>query len=225
MAICVGFDLDMTLIDPRPGMVLAMDALAREAGLALDGERFAANLGPPLQQVLRGFETPEERIPELVTRFREMYPDLVVPRTVALPGAEAALAAVHADGGRTLVVTGKYEPNAALHVEAHGLAVDALVGDLWATGKAAALKTHHTIVYVGDHIGDMHGARAAGAMAVGVLTGPCTRRELLAAGAHVVLGSLAEFPAWLAGVRRSGTLSAADALARGPQDPARDRAV
>ncbi|PXY30974.1 HAD family hydrolase [Prauserella muralis] len=202
MGICIGFDLDMTLIDPRPGMIAAMEQLAEESGFALDGEYFAAHLGPPLDHVLRGFETPEERIPGLVARFREIYPDIVVPRTTALPGAAAALDAVRDEGGTILVVTGKYEPNAALHVKSLDFAVDTLVGDLWATGKAAALKEHGAVVYVGDYTGDMEGARAADAHAVGVVTGPCTREQLVEAGAHVVLDSLAEFPAWLAAFSR-----------------------
>lgn len=196
--LCVGFDLDMTLIDPRPGMVAAMNRLAEETGLALDGERFAANLGPPLAHVLREFGAPGPRIPALVSRFREIYPDLVVPRTVALPGAAEALAAVGAVGGRTLVVTGKYQPNAALHLRALGWAVDSLVGDLWSTAKATALTSHGAYAYVGDHVGDIRGALAADAVAVGVTSGPCDRAELLDAGAHVVLDSLTEFPAWLA---------------------------
>ncbi|GAB2744760.1 HAD family hydrolase [Amycolatopsis magusensis] len=200
MGITVGFDLDMTLIDPRPGMVAALDALAEESGLPLDGEHFAANLGPPLDAVLRGFEAPEERIPELVDRFREIYPELVVPSTVALPGAHAALDAVHRAGGRTVVVTGKFAPNAARHIKALGFEVDVLVGELWSTGKAAALTEHGAEVYVGDHLGDINGALAAGAVPVGVTTGPCSRAELLEAGAEVVFDSLAEFPAWLAGL-------------------------
>ncbi|UJW34854.1 HAD family hydrolase [Saccharothrix sp. AJ9571] len=200
MGITVGFDLDMTLIDPRPGMVAALDALAEESGLPLDGEHFAANLGPPLDAVLRGFEAPEERIPELVDRFREIYPELVVPSTVALPGAHAALDAVHRAGGRTVVVTGKFAPNAARHIKALGFEVDVLVGELWSTGKAAALTEHGAEVYVGDHLGDINGALAAGAVPVGVTTGPCSRAELLEAGAEVVFESLAEFPAWLAGI-------------------------
>ncbi|MEV0070086.1 MULTISPECIES: HAD family hydrolase [unclassified Amycolatopsis] len=198
MGITVGFDLDMTLIDPRPGMVAAMNALGAESGLPLDGDHFAANLGPPLDDILRGFEAPEERIPGLVDRFRALYPGLVVPSTVALPGAAEALKAVRAAGGRTLVVTGKYGPNACLHVEALGLEVDELVGELWSTQKAVALKEHDARAYVGDHLGDVRGARAAGALAVGVTTGPCTREELLAEGADVVFGSLTQFPEWFA---------------------------
>lgn len=198
MDTCVGFDLDMTLIDPRPGMVAAMNALADESGLPFDGEHFAAHLGPPLDDVLRGFGAPEERIPSLVARFREIYPEIVIPRTVALPGAAQALAAVRAAGGRALVVTGKYGPNAELHVRALDWTVDALVGGVWSSGKAPALVEHGAGVYVGDHVGDIRGALAANAVAVGVTTGPCGRAKLLDAGAHVVLDSLTQLPAWLA---------------------------
>ncbi|HEX3647890.1 MAG TPA: HAD hydrolase-like protein [Pseudonocardiaceae bacterium] len=198
MPLTVGFDLDMTLIDPRPGMIAAMAALADETGLPLDGEYFAAHLGPPLDHVLRGFGAPEALVPGLVRRFRELYPDIVVPATVALPGAAAALAAVRAEGGRTLVVTGKYRPNAARHLTALGWEVDSLVGELWAGGKAEALREHGAALYVGDHVGDMIGAVTAGVYPVGVLTGPCDEAELRAAGARLVLPDLTGFPAVLA---------------------------
>jgi phosphoglycolate phosphatase len=198
VGITVGFDLDMTLIDSRPGMLVAMNRLGEESGLPLDGVHFAANLGPPLDASLRGYGAPEERIPELITRFRGFYPDVVVPITIALPGAAAALHAVHAAGGQTLVVTGKYGPNAQLHVDALGLEVDDLVGELWSTGKAAALTEHGATIYVGDHLGDIQGAKAAGAIAVGVTTGPCSRAELETEGADVVFESLEEFPEWFA---------------------------
>lgn len=193
----VGFDLDMTLIDPRPGMVAALHALGAETGFELDGERFAANLGPPLDHVLRDFGVPDDRVAELVTRFRELYPDIVVPATVALPGAADALDAVRAAGGRILVVTGKYRPNAARHLAALGWEVDWLVGELWAGGKADALLDHHAGIYVGDHVGDMLGAVAARVHPVGVLTGPCDETQLRAAGARTVLPDLTGFRAWL----------------------------
>ncbi|GAA2969273.1 HAD family hydrolase [Actinokineospora diospyrosa] len=197
MPLAVGFDLDMTLIDPRPGMVAAMAALAAETGLPLDGEYFAANLGPPLDMIFRGFEAPEERIPWLVDRFRALYPEIVIPATVALPGATEALAAVHEAGGRTLVVTGKYGPNAAKHLAQFGWTVDVLVGERWSTAKGETLLEHGATIYIGDHEGDMAGALAAGALAIGVPTGPHSAADLRAAGADVVLTNLTEFPAWL----------------------------
>jgi len=199
MSFTIGFDLDMTLIDPRPGMITAMNTLARESGLPLDGEWFAGNLGPPLDQVLRRFGAPEERIPELVARFRATYPELVIPATVALPGAAAALDAVRALGGKSLVVTAKHTPNAEKHLAALGWEVDHVVGDLWSAGKATALRAHGAGAYVGDHESDVAGALAAGAVPVGVTTGPCDAEQLRAAGATVVLSTLDTFPAWLRG--------------------------
>jgi phosphoglycolate phosphatase len=198
----VGFDLDMTLIDPRPGMIAVLDQLAAETGLPLDGAYFAANLGPPLDMVLRGFGVPDALVPDLVDRFRALYPGIVVPATVALPGAAEALAAVRAAGGETLVVTGKYRPNAARHLAALGWQVDHLVGELWADGKADALRAHNAGVYVGDHIGDMIGAVTAGVYPVGVLTGSCDEEQLRAAGAELVLPDLTGFAHWLADATR-----------------------
>ena len=198
MPLTVGFDLDMTLIDPRPGMIAVLDVLAAETGLPLDGEYFAANLGPPLDSVLLGFGVPPADVPGLVDRFRELYPSIVVPTTVALPGAADALAAVRAAAGRTLVVTGKYRPNAARHIAALGWQVDDLVGELWAGGKADALRDHGATIYVGDHVGDMIGAVTAGAYPVGVLTGSCDENQLRAAGARHVLADLTGFADWLA---------------------------
>ena len=196
MSFTIGFDLDMTLIDPRPGRVLAMNRLAEETGLALDGEYIANNLGPPLDRVLREFGAPEDRIPELVRRYRATYPEIVIPTTVAMPGAAAALDAVRERGGRSLVVTAKHTPNAAKHLAALGWEVE-VVGDLWWTAKADALRRHRASAYVGDHATDVAGALAAGAVPVGVTTGPCDAGTLIEAGAAVVLDTLDQFPHWL----------------------------
>ena len=135
----VGFDLDLTLIDPRPGMIAAFERLTTEFGVALDGEHFAANLGPPLPDVLRTYGFEEQLVQRLVARFREFYPETVVPVTRALPGASEALAAARG-GGRALVVTGKYEPNAALHLKALGWEVDRLAGDVFSAAKGEVLR-------------------------------------------------------------------------------------
>ena len=48
----VGFDLDMTLIDSRPGIAAVWDALSAETGVAIDSAAAVSRLGPPLDEEL-----------------------------------------------------------------------------------------------------------------------------------------------------------------------------
>ena len=191
----VGFDLDMTLIATRPGFAACLRALGEESGLRFDVASMVESLGPPLDLMLEPYAEAED-IPRLVDRFRAMYPELAVAPTLALPGTHEAIAAVRASGGRVVVVTGKFTPNALLHTEALAFDVDHVVGEVWGVGKAEVLKEHGATVYVGDHVHDVEGALAAGAASVSVLTGGCSEAELRAAGTHHVLRDLTEFPDW-----------------------------
>ncbi|MFD6179869.1 HAD family hydrolase [Streptomyces goshikiensis] len=193
----VGFDLDMTLIDSRPGIKAAYEALSAETGTFIDAEQAITRLGPPLDEEL-AYWFPEAEIPAMADRYRAMYPAYAIDPTPAMPGAREAIEAVQALGGRAIVVTAKHEPNARLHLKHLGIEPDAVVGWLWAEAKAGALREYGAQVYVGDHVGDVRGARAAGAVSVTVPTGPCPEPELLAAGADVVLPDLTALPAWLA---------------------------
>ncbi|MFD4787765.1 HAD family hydrolase [Streptomyces sp. NPDC058459] len=192
----VGFDLDMTLIDSRPGIRACYIELSERTGVYVDADLAVTRLGPPLAEELANW-FPAADIPAVADLYRAMYPEYAIAATPALSGAREAVAAVRAAGGRTLVVTAKYEPNAKLHLAHLGMAPDVVAGDLWAEDKARALREHGAHVYVGDHTGDVRGARAADALSVAVATGPCTPAELRAAGADVVLPDLTEFPAWL----------------------------
>ncbi|MDH2389649.1 haloacid dehalogenase-like hydrolase [Streptomyces sp. HNM0663] len=192
----VGFDLDMTLIDSRPGIHACYRALSAETGVAIDADLAVTRLGPPLEQELAHW-FPAGRIQEAADRYRELYPEYAIEPALALPGAREAVAAVRELGGRAVVVTAKHEPNAKLHLDHLGIRPDALVGWLWAEAKAEALREHGASVYVGDHTGDVRGARAADACSVAVPTGPCGEEELRTAGADVILADLTRFPAWL----------------------------
>jgi uncharacterized protein len=192
----VGFDLDMTLIDSRPGIRATYDALAAATGVTIDSALAASRLGPPLAHELANWFRADE-VAAAVERYRAFYPELAVPPTPALPGAHRALEAVRGHGGRVVVVTGKFAPNAQLHLDHLGLAVDGLAGDLWAEAKGGALRAEGASVYVGDHVSDVRAARAAGALAVGVATGPVNAEELRVGGADAVLPDLTAFPAWL----------------------------
>ncbi|GGZ17403.1 HAD family hydrolase [Streptomyces nitrosporeus] len=192
----VGFDLDMTLIDSRPGIKAAYLALSAETGVHVDADLAVTRLGPPLEEELAHW-FPAARIAEAADRYRALYPGRAITPTTALPGAREAVAAVQALGGRAMVVTAKYEPNAKLHLAHLGITPDVLIGGLWAERKAEALLEHGARIYVGDHTGDVRGARAANALSVGVTTGPCDGEALLAAGADVILPNLTGFAAWL----------------------------
>jgi pyridinium-3,5-biscarboxylic acid mononucleotide sulfurtransferase len=209
----VGFDLDMTLIDTRPGIAAVWDALAAETGVEIDSAAAVGRLGPPLDDELALWFAADQ-MAAAADRFRALYPGLAVEPTPAMPGAHAAIDAVHRAGGRVVVVTGKYAPNARLHLDHLELAADDLVGWAWGAAKGEVLLERGASVYVGDHLGDVVGARAAGALSVGVPTGPVSAGELRAAGADVVLESLLDFPDWLDGHLLEARLAALSARLR-----------
>jgi uncharacterized protein len=206
----VGFDLDMTLIDTAPGFGAVLEALGAELGVAFPVEEMTARLGPPLDHMLSP-HLASGAIAPAVDRFRALYPDHAITTVPLLPGAAEAVAAVRDAGGRVVVVTGKFTPNAQRHLDHLALDHEALAGEVWGVGKGEALQREGCSIYVGDHVHDVEGALAAGATSVSVLTGGCTREELVAAGTHAVLDDLTEFPAWLEEHLLATRLTALDA--------------
>lgn len=196
-ALVVGFDLDMTLLDSRAGIKATYDELSHQTGVSIDSAAAVTRLGPPVQHELRRWFGADQ-VAAATARYLELYPRYAIASSTLMPGAHEALAAVRRHGGRCVVVTAKHEPNAALHLTHLGLDADEVVGWLWGGAKGPALAERRTAVYVGDHVLDVEGARAAGATSVAVSTGPCTAEELAVAGADVVLSDLRAFPAWLA---------------------------
>ena len=191
----VGFDLDMTLIDPRAGVTATLAAVSAETGVPIDGALVASRLGPPLEVELAHWFPPED-VAAAADLYRALYPAHAIPLTRALPGAVEAVALVRAAGARALVVTAKQHALAVASLAYVGITADEVVGWRWGPAKGETLREHGATAYVGDHVADVAGARVAGAMAVAVASGPCSADELRAHGADVVLGSLAEFAAW-----------------------------
>ncbi len=192
----VGFDLDLTLIDSRPGIAAVYREVGARTGVDIDADAAISRLGPPLEEEFELWY-PSEQVPAMVALFRRIYPHYAVTSSPPLPGAVAAIEAVRARGGRVVVITGKYEPNARLHLAHLDVVVDEVVGWAWAEGKVIAMREHGVGVYLGDHPADMAAAVEAGAVAIGLTSGGHTADELSAAGADTVLTSLDAFPAWL----------------------------
>ncbi len=165
----VGFDLDLTLIDSKPGIAAALRALSDRTGVFIDADAAVTRLGPPLDVEL-ALWFPAEQVPAAGDEFRRLYPTTAVTTSPALPGAADAFAAVRARGGQVVVITGKYEPNARLHLAHLGLDADEVAGWAWAEGKVEAMHKHGVTAYVGDHPADMAAARAVPATGIGVIS-------------------------------------------------------
>lgn len=197
MDIAVGFDLDMTLLDTRRGIAATYRELVARTGVPVDVELVVSRLGPPLRDELANWFPPAD-VPAAIELYRSLYPAYAIEPTAVLPGAVAAFSAVREAGGRIAVVTSKLGRLAELHLAHARLEVDAVYGDVFAEGKAPALTDFGATVYVGDHVADMRAGVVAGAYPVGVESGPCSRVELLDAGAAAVIDSLVELPPLLA---------------------------
>jgi len=190
--VITGFDLDMTLIDSRPGIKAVYEQIVVESGAVIDTDLVISRLGPPVEREPAQW-LPEADVAHWADRYRELYPSIALELITTLPGAHEALDAARSRG-RTILITAKNGPSAQLHVDRLGLAIDEVFGRAWREGKAEVLRAQGATTYVGDHVHDMEAARSAGVLGIGVTTGPCSADELTAAGASLVIGSLGELP-------------------------------
>jgi uncharacterized protein len=209
-ALLVGFDLDLTLLDTRPGIAATWRRLAADLDLDLDIAAVLGRVGIPLAEELAHW-LPAEQVPAAVEAYRTLYREYGVPGCTPMPGAASALAAVEKLGGRAVVVTAKRADLAWQCLEHAGLTAglrpEDVTGELAGADKAAALGG--ATIFVGDHPLDIEGARAAGARAVAVTSGASTTADL--AAADVVFPDLTGFSDWLAEAeldRRLGGLHA-----------------
>jgi phosphoglycolate phosphatase-like HAD superfamily hydrolase len=195
-ALIVGFDLDMTLIDPRRSVRSALGALSAERGVAIDIEHVVSTLGAPLETALSPWFD-GDALEQACWRYRDLHGSIIPEATDPMPGAVEAVRAVRDRGGKVVVVTAKYEPHARASLEAVGIEADAVVGWKYGPAKGDVLRQYGAQLYVGDHPADVLAAQTGGSLCVAVATGGTTHTALRDAGAAVVLSSLLDFPSWL----------------------------
>ncbi|WP_370617953.1 HAD family hydrolase [Mumia sp. Pv 4-285] len=185
----IGFDLDMTLIDSRPGIRAVYDEISTRTGVEIDSSLVVSRLGPPVEVELAHWFA-HDAVAAMADLYRSLYAGIAIERIAALPGAYDAIDAVRERGGRVAVITAKNAQDAAAHLDHLGLHADEVRGRAWRSGKADALRELGAQAYVGDHVHDMEAAALAGVPGVGVTTGPSSRTELQGAGAATVVDSL-----------------------------------
>ncbi|MCY0944086.1 HAD family hydrolase [Streptomyces antarcticus] len=161
---------------------------------------------------------PERDVEHLLPKMVELLPvhlaahaEDLRTRGVLLPGAAAALRAVHDHPGLiAAVVTGNLKPNAVLKLEAFGLDgfLDTDIGGFAsddhhrpalvavaqqrAHAKHGSAFTRSNTVIIGDSLEDVRTGLEGGASVIGVASGKTTASELRSAGADVVLESLSD---------------------------------
>lgn len=193
----VGFDLDLTLIDSRPAIMAAWQAVAAETGTVIDLADVDRRMGVKLEDEVAFWFAPDEQA-GAADRYRHHYLRLAPGLTTLLPGAVGAIEAVRNAGERAVIVTAKHPVSVGPSLAAVGLEVDLVYSHVHGPEKAAVLARIGAAAYVGDTPADMAAATTADAVAVGVPTGSFDAATLRASGARIVLGSLREFPAWYA---------------------------
>lgn len=192
----VGFDLDMTLVDSAEGISEAIVAVCARHDVTIAYEEAASTIGLPLDLVFPKW-LPEYPYEQLLDEYREHYGRYGIPKSQLLPGALESLEAVRAVGARVVVVSAKKADFVQRVLDVVGLEADAIHGYRFAESKAEALLEEQSVIYVGDHLGDIRAARAAQAVSVVVPSGPTSAAELLEGKPDVLLESLLEFPQWL----------------------------
>jgi phosphoglycolate phosphatase len=160
-------------------------------------EELGSRIGLPLLDIVAalapGFD------PELAAaEYRDYYCRVGLDTHTLLPGATAAVDRIRTAGGAVVVVTGKREDQARMVLETVGLDVEHVVGSVFGAEKGPSLVKLGADAYVGDHPGDIAGAREARVISVGVATGAHDVDTLLQHGADIVLNDLRDFPSWLA---------------------------
>lgn len=196
----VGFDLDLTLVNSRPAIMAAWSAVSAELGVQIDLAEVDQRMGIKLEEEV-SYWFPADGHQNAADSYRRHYVRLAPTLTFPLPGAAESLAAVRQAGERAIIVTAKHQVSVQPSLDAVGLQADEIFTHVHGPEKAAVLAHVGAAVYIGDTPADMAAGQAAGALAVGVPTGSFTAEQLRAAGAAVVLGSLADFPPWYASFR------------------------
>ncbi|MEV4513461.1 HAD-IA family hydrolase [Dactylosporangium sp. NPDC049525] len=184
--------------------------LPGDPGRAAATEHVRATMGQSKIEVFRAI-VDEATAQQLNLTFEQAYAELVAEgRCAPIPGAEKAIRELRDRGLAVVFTTGFGRATADAVVDALGwrdLADAVLTPADAGRGRpapdlalTALLRTRASsvaaLVVVGDTESDAACGTAAGAgLVVGVLTGTRTDAALRAAGAHEVLGSVAELPA------------------------------
>jgi HAD superfamily hydrolase (TIGR01509 family) len=193
------FDLDGTLIDSVYQHVMAWDEALRKAGLELSIWRIHRRIGMSGGLFVRALarELGRELEPAVVAQLQRDHEEAYlrkVDQIVPLPGARELLNALTEAGVRWAIATSGERKSAVRAMRSLSVPDGVPVitrtevarakpnPDLFLAAIRALNVTAQETFVVGDSLWDMLGARRAGALGVGVLSGGYGRTELVEGG-------------------------------------------
>ena len=203
------FDLDGTLVDTVYGHVLAWQRALGEAGVGVDGHRLHRHVGSSGDLIIRfaqreaGRRLSPEQEETVHRRHGELFRQ-ILPRPRPLPRAVEVFRALRASGVPHAIATASYRPLIDPSLEAVAVGPDAVVvegkgalrgkpePDLFLASRERLGNRAEDCVVVGDAVWDHVGARRAGMLSVGALTGGYGEEELYRAGAFRVYRNIAD---------------------------------
>ena len=202
-------DLDGTLTDPGMGITNSVAFALSHFGITVsDRSELYRFIGPPLiDSFMEFYGFTEEQATEAIRLYRVYFSDRGWAENTVFEGIEDLLAALVAEGKILLIATSKPLIYAERILTHFGLAkyfthvcgpeLQAPRGHCKADVireaiERAGITDLSTAVMVGDRHHDIDGAKAVGMESIGVLFGYGDRAEHEAAGADVIVASVAE---------------------------------
>lgn len=206
------FDLDGTLVDPLLGVHRCVAKLCGEFGCPPpDRATVGSWIGYGLREQLAALPGMQEpaRLERALDRYAELYEAQGLYEHEVYDGVHLMLARLKRQGHRIYIVSAKpatYARRITFHFDLNLIFDDIFGSELKAAWQPKTvvlerLRRQGTVwpggTFIGDRGDDMRAARDHGLHAVGVSYGYGSPAELCAAGAEVVLDSVAELDAWL----------------------------
>lgn len=204
------FDIDGTLVDTNPAHVEAWRRAFQRFGFAIPTDRIVPEIGKGGDKLVPSVLDPkaEERCGEALRAAQKEEFLAIAAREHfrVFPGTEELFAACRGQGIRTAMATSSDEKHLDATLASAGLDLRRLVDVVVTKSDADASKPSPDLVVaaveelrlqaaecamVGDTVYDGQACQAAGVAFLGVLTGPASDAELLAAGARGVWNDVA----------------------------------
>ncbi len=207
------FDLDGTIVNPLLGVRNCVARVCREMGLTCPDEATIRDwIGFGMRESLAmipGLEDPK-KLEEALDRYVDAYREDGVFEHEVYEGIHLMLARLKRQGHRIYIVSSK--PGLFARRITYQFDLNLIFDDVFGAELKGAWQPKTVVLdrlrqegriepggyFIGDRGDDMRAAKDHGLHAIGVTYGYGSRKELLDAGAEILLDSVPDLDAWLA---------------------------